>query len=188
MTHCGVIGRTKATEGNEYHSLEVSQVQFLQSSIFFIFKFFIGSQFLNFFSFRSSDSILTIFHGDYRNSDLEFFFNRYQFFSPILMDSLSHQFSQLPHFFINTKCDQDFEVGKLFLKNWYRWKNFLCGILVPKFSYLEKRCKKVVFNMRSMLLSMEPFISQNFHSYWDYSSYDLLELVFTTLFSFTTYE
>ncbi len=32
------------------------------------------------------------------------------------MDSFSHQFSQLSNFFINTKCDENFEVRKLFYK------------------------------------------------------------------------
>ncbi len=67
--------------------------KFFSVTNFFIYLASHRSQF--FFS-----STPTIFHIDYPNSDLEFFFYRYQFFSPLLTYSFSHQFPNF-HIFLS---------------------------------------------------------------------------------------
>ncbi len=48
------------------------------------------------------------------------------------MYSFSHQFSQLPNFFVNTKCDEN-RNWKIVFKELVFVKNFLVGIMVPNF-------------------------------------------------------
>ncbi len=77
------------------------------------------------------------------------------------------------------KYDFSGELFKVFL--------LLCNVLLSCLYKVNWNCK-MLLNVKSLLFSMLPFIFQNFHSYWYYSSYTLLELAFAPLLSFTTYE